>query len=254
MTIHGRVAGSVIVDRDNFPGAIMFPLRLLLTVLTAAAVVGVPAAIAQDSKKDKEDVPASPVGDRRGMTPLKRVSEKTYVHGPAQLSFTVPSGWKEIPPHRLSRKIDPRITTVLGLERPDRDLVATLYWIPILPDQQLSHWVRETADGGEYGEEYETLKTVYGKDHVTPPLRFKSGPFDVYRINITGGPDKFDGVLYLFEVDSGSSNWLIKVRISFPKGDQAKNDTWSQEVLSGFDKMPADGKKPTAETTNADKR
>jgi hypothetical protein len=235
----------------------MFPLRLLLALLTAATV-GLPLAVAQDpaAKKLKDDAPVKVTEELRNETHLRRVSENTYVHKPAGISFTVPSGWKEIPPHRLSRKIDPRITSVLGLERPDRELVASLVWVPMLPDQQLSHWVRETANAGEYGEEYETLKTVYGKDRVTPPVRFKSGPFDVYRMNISGGSDKpghYDGVLYLFAVESGGSNWLVKVRISFPKGDQAKNDTWSQEILSGLDKMPTEVKKPATETTVGDK-
>jgi hypothetical protein len=120
--------------------------------------------------------------------------------------------------------------------------------------QALSHWVRETADRGEYGEEYETLKTVYGKDHVTAPVRTRSGPFDVYRINITGGPvagEKFDGVLFVFAVDSGGSSWLVKARISFPKGDKARNDAWAQEVLNGFSKVPGKPAANAPTTTDA---
>jgi hypothetical protein len=226
----------------------MSPFRLCLPLLVAGL------AVAQDPKDKKpvDDVFTRPQVDRRDQTLLKRVSEKTYVHEAAQVAFTVPEGWKEIYPHRLERKIDPRITTVLGIERPDGELVASLYWMQMGGGQALSYWVRETADRGEYGEEYETLKTVYGKDHVSAPVRSRSGPFDVYRINITGGQDrrdKYDGVLFLFAVESGGANWLVRVRITLPKGDKARNDAWAQEVLGGFTKVPGP---PPVKVTNTE--
>jgi len=215
----------------------MSPVPFLLLPLLASPVVAQEGA--KESPKDKEEVLTRPGDDRRDLTLLKRVTETTYLHEAARVSFTVPDGWKEIRPHRLNRKIDPRISTVLGIERADRELVASLYWIPMNPDQKLSAWVREAPTGSppEYGEEYETLKTVYGKDHVSAPVRFRSGPFDVYRINIVGGPDrgdKYDGVLFVFAVESGGATWLVKARVSFPKGDRAQTDAWAMDVLQGF--------------------
>jgi hypothetical protein len=224
----------------------MSRVRLFLIPAVLAAPVAAQEA-GRDAPRDNEEVLTRPLDDRRDLTLLKRVSETTFLHEAARVSFTVPDGWKEIRPHRLNRKIDPRISTVLGIERADRELVASLYWIPMNPDQKLSHWVREAPAGSppEYGEEYETLKTVYGQDHVSAPVRIRSGPFDVYRINITGGPDrgdKYDGVLFVFAVESGGSTWLIKARVSFPKGDKARTDAWAMDVLQGF-RQAADDKR-----------
>ena len=225
----------------------MSPVPLVLAV-----ALGSPALFAQERSATppvgKEDTPIGPLDDRHDQTLLRRVAENTFVHEAARVSYTIPTGWKEIRPHRLSRKIDPRISTVLGIERADRELVASLYWIPMAADQRLSHWVRETPSGtpAEYGEEYETLKTVYGKDHVSTPVRFRSGPFDVYRITISGGPDrgdKYDGVLDVFAVESGGATWLIKARVSYPKGDRARNESWAMEVLNGFKREGDDGKR-----------
>ena len=35
------------------------------------------------------------------------MSERTFVHDAAGVSFTVPAGWTEIPAHQAARKIDP---------------------------------------------------------------------------------------------------------------------------------------------------
>lgn len=216
----------------------------LVRLVLIAAFVGA-TALAQEPAKDKDEVLPRPVEEPRDQTLLRRVTDNTYVHEAARVSFTIPDGWKEIRPHRLNRKIDPRISTVLGIERADREMVASIYWVPMNPDQRLSDWVRETATGSppEFGEEYETLKAVYGKDHVTTPVRFRSGPFDVFRINITGGSDpaeKNDGVLFVFAVESGGATWLVKARVSVPKGDRARTDAWAMDVLNGF-KPVADG-------------
>jgi hypothetical protein len=217
----------------------MFPLRAAC-IVPLVAFIGLPAASSQDAKKDtKEDILSKVFEDRRDLTLLKRIAERTFVHEKAEVAYTVPEGWKEIRPHRLSRKIDPRISTVLGIERPDRDLNATLYWVPLDPTQKLSEWVRDSAVGGEYGEEYETLKAVYGKDRVTIPTRIKHGAFDVYRINITGGPtDKYDGTVYIFAVESGGATWMMKARVTFPKGDRGRNDQYAMDVLQGYSRVP----------------
>jgi|GEM_PF-5861155 len=202
--------------------------------LVAFAGLSGPAALAQDLK---EEILTKPFEDRRDLTLLKRVTEKTFVHEVARVSFTVPEGWKEIHPHRLARRIDPRISTVLGIERGDRDLVASIYWIPMNPGTQLSEWVRDTAISGEYGEEFETLKAVYGKDRVSIPTKLVHGSFEVYRINIRGGPDRgerYDGTLFVFEAESGGRRWLVKARVTFPKGDRDP----AIDVLTGFAQLP----------------
>jgi hypothetical protein len=207
----------------------MSRLRLMVIV----GLVGQPA-FAQDPK---EEVLTKPFEDRRDQTLLKRVTERTFVHELAGVAFTVPDGWKEIRPHRLARRIDPRVSTVLGIERGDRDLVASVYWIPMNPGSKLSEWVRDTAVGGEFGEEYETLKAVYGKDRVTTPVKSRTGDFEVYRINIRGGPDRgerYDGTLFVFATEVGDRSWLIKARVSFPKGEREP----AMEMFRGFSVAP----------------
>lgn len=218
----------------------MLRVRLGLLFLVAVPVVG--------AQGTKEEVLTKPFEDRRDLTLLKRVSERTFVHEAARVAFTVPEGWKEIRPHRLERRIDQRISTVLGVERADRDLVASLYWFPMNPRENLSFWVRDMESGGEFGEEFETLKAVYGRDRVTKPVLMKHGSFDVYRIEITGGPDrgeKYDGTLFIFEVESGGTRWLIKARVSFPKGDKVRNDQYANDVIDGFSRVP---EKPVSAT------
>jgi hypothetical protein len=225
---------GIIVSDCPFEVRAMLRVRnCLIPLLLATPVV--------DAQDTKEEVLTKPFEDRRDLTLLRRVTERTFFHEAARVAFTVPEGWKEIRPHRLARKIDQRISTVLGIERADRDLVVSLYWIPMNPRETLSFWVRDTESGGEYGEEYETLKAVYGKDRVTTPTIVKHGPFDVYRINITGGPDrgeKYDGMLLVFEVEAGGTHWLVKARVSFPKGDKIRTDQYANEVLDGFTRVP----------------
>ena len=58
---------------------------------------------------------------------------------------------------------------------------------------------------------------------------------------ISGGPDgskKHDGALYVFEADRGGQHWLIKARVSFPKGDRSGNEQYGMEVLQGYSLMP----------------
>lgn len=192
----------------------------------------------------KSDTLPKNTDERRDQTHLRRVTERVFVHDLTNVAYTIPEKWEEMPPHRLARKIDQRISTVLAIRRSDGDLTANLSWVPMNPGQKLSEYVSDVAVSGEYGEEYETLKAVYGKDRVTLPQKIKSGEFDVYRINISGGPEKsekYDGTMFLSEVQSGGQPWLLKVRISFPKGDRAKNDQFAMDVLRGYSRVPAKG-------------
>ena len=198
-------------------------------------------AVGQDPKTD---ILSKPSDDRREQTHLRRITDRAFVHDLANVAYKIPDGWEELPPHRLARKIDQRITSVLAIRRTNGDLAATLSWIPMDPGQKLSDWVRDTAVAGEFGEEYETLKAVYGKDRVTAPVKVPAGDFDVYRINIEGAPErgeKYDGALAVFEVQSEKRSWLLKARISFPKGDRIKNDQVVMDVLKGYSKIPAKG-------------
>jgi len=223
--------------------------RLGLIALAACACPCV--ALAQVPKEIKEEVLTRPFDDRRDLTLLRRVSDNVFMHELARVSFTVPKGWEEIPPQRLARKVDPRVSTVLGSERDGRSLVATLYWVPLSPGQKLSDWVRDVDVSGEYGEEYETLKAVYGKDRVSRPVKIRHGPFDVYRITIGGGADRvgrYDGTLYVFEVENASGRWLLKARVSAPNADKGAGDKYAEEVLKGYSLAsdpPKDEKKPS---------
>jgi hypothetical protein len=231
--------------------------RRLCLIPLAAACVGPAAASAQGPKDVKEEVLTKPFDDRRDLTLLRRVSDNVFMHELARVSFTVPKGWEEIPPQRLARRIDPRVSTVLGSEKDGRSLVATLYWMPMTPGQKLSEWARDIEIGGEYGEEYETLKAVYGKDRVSTPAKVRHGPFDVYRIAITGGKERagrLDGTLYVFEVENPNDRWLLKARISTPNAEKAAGEKYAAEVLNGYAlasdppkdqaKTPADADKP----------
>lgn len=224
----------------------------LLRLLLVPFLVVTPCALGQDSKGPKipKDDPLPKWNeDSQDFTYLRKITDRTFVHEEAKLSFTVPVGWKELEPQRLARKIDPRVSAVLRIEQPEKDVVASLYWIPMKPGQKMSEWVRTTQSEGEYGEEYETLKAVYGgPPRVTIPTKAKIGPFEVFRIDITGDPERgnnYDGVLYLFDVEAGTTTWLLKARISFPKGDREKYQPYALEVIRGYALAPdrvSDGK------------
>jgi hypothetical protein len=217
----------------------MFPLCRSFLALTIVACASTALTLAQDSKDDPLKKTSE---DHFDLTPLKRVTDRTFMHETANVSFTIPEGWKEIRPHRLQRSIDPRVSSVLGIERADYDMVASIYWSPIAPNQKLSDWIRDTPRDNEYGEEYETLKAVYGKSRVTVPVKRKYRDLELYRIDISGGPDrgeKYDGTLLIFGVESKGTNWLIRARVSYPKaGERGRNDTAVTAVLEGFNQMP----------------
>lgn len=221
----------------------MVPVRNLGLIVLTLGFSNLPIALAQDSKESKEEILSRLIEDRRDQTNLKHISERTFLHEPTGVAYTIPEGWKEMPPQRLARNIDKRISTILGIEDRPHDVLASLYWIQLNPTQKLTEYVRDTpsTDTGEYGEEYETLKAVYGKDRVTVPARIKQGPFDVYRIHISGGPErgeKYDGVLFLFDVSRDGKQWLIKARVSFPKADRTTNEPFAMAVLQGYSNMP----------------
>lgn len=217
----------------------MHPVRHLCLIPLCLAVVGLPLVYGQGPKEDI----LTRIEDSNDLTLLKRITEKTYVHEPTLVAYTIPEGWKEMQPRRLERSIDKRINTKLGIENASRDLVASLYWIQMNPTQKLDDYIRDKAApiSGEYGEEYETLKAVYGKDRVTVPSKLKHGPFDVYRIYIYGGPErgeKYDGTLFAWEVEKDGKRWLVKARISFPKAERSVNDQYAMEVLQGYSVVP----------------
>ncbi|MCS6898116.1 MAG: hypothetical protein NZM29_09100, partial [Nitrospira sp.] len=165
----------------------------------------------------------------------------TYLHELAGLTFTVPPGWKEIKPSRLSRKIDPRVNTVLRLDDPERDMTVAIYWLPLAGSEKVADWVREGSGDREYGEEYETLKTIYGGQRVSLPTRVRSIPFEPYRISIKSSTEsglKYDGALFLFEVGAGRTTFLVRLRFMYPAGDSLIHEQAMMDVLKGFAKAP----------------
>ena len=188
----------------------------------------------------KDEVPVKKDDDRRDLTLLRRTGDNSFLHEAAKTTYTIPKGWTEIRPYRLTRKLEERTSTVLGVERQDRDMVASMYWIAVPKGAKFSEWIREADVAGEYGEEYETLKVIYGADKVAKPVKVAVNGFDVHKVNVKGGPDrgdKYDGTLYLFEVASDEGRWLVKVRVSYPKADR-NGEQWAEEVLSGYARVP----------------
>jgi hypothetical protein len=212
----------------------MTPARWLLSAVLAG-FVGLAPARAQDPK---EDVLTRPLEDRRDLTLLRRVSERTFVHEVARVSFTVPEGWTEIPPHRAARRIDRRPSTLLGVEHTGRAGVASLVWTMLDPGARPTDWARDTSVRGEYGEEYETLKAVYGPDRVAVPARVRDGPFEGYRIDIRAGQGgQGPGALFVFAVEAGGTTWLLKARVSSATAEGHAEDV--RAVLGGYALLPA---------------
>jgi hypothetical protein len=215
-----------------------------MALVLSGGLVGLAGLFAQAPTGTKEEILLNKNDDRRDMTLLRRSESNTneFIHQAAKVSFVIPKGWKEIRPQRLYRKLNPRTSTVLGiellLEREDRDLVASLYWLPIAVGEKLSDMVRAEDTGGEYGEEYETLKAVYGKVNVTQPKIETYGAFNVYKITFKGGPRMADGgSLYLFEVGSEEGRWMIKSRVSYPLTEKNANEKYAEEVIRSFTKL-----------------
>ena len=217
-------------------------LVLFLGITTPILAQPQPEPKAPPTTGTKEEILLKKDDDRRDLTQLKRLNGSNFLHEAAKTTYAIPDNWREIRPYRLKRDFEQRVSTVLGIERADRDMVATIYWIPIPVGAKYSDWIRATEVGGEFGEEFETLKVVYGVDKVSKPEKMTYGNFDVHRINVKGGPDKgekYDGTLFLFEVTGVQGRWIVKVRVSYPRTDRPDNGVqWSEEVLSGFARVP----------------
>ena len=216
-------------------------IRIPVLFLLVAGFIGLAYSADEEVLVKKDD-------DRRDLTMLKREGANVFIHELARMSYTIPKDWKEIRPQRLTRKLEIRPSTVLGVQREERDMVATLYWLPISQGAKLSDWIRENEVSGEYGEEYETLRSVYGRERITTPKSMKYGTFEVYKISIEGGPDrgeKYNGVLYVFEHSNEDGRWLIKARVSFPKTvEKGANEKYAEEVLQGYALLPATATTP----------
>lgn len=190
-------------------------------------------------KTPRADVRTRPPEGLPNLTLISRVSERTLVHDLARVSFTIPAGWTEIPAQRAARKVDRRFSTLLGVQHSDRAMVASMVWTQLEPGDRPADWVREAPAKGEYGEEYETLKAVYGVDRVSIPARFRNGPFDVYRIDVRGGSRAAGpaaSTLFVFFVESRGTTWMLKARVTSTRRDQHEADALA--VLGGHALVP----------------
>lgn len=232
---------------------LLVPLAIGLTAASAARAQ--PAKTAPDPTDPKSYVPTQVHEDPRDLTNLPKVGDRTFRHTLSKVEFTLPDGWKEIRPHRLPRTIDTDRGSVLGIERPargrDREWVASLYWIRLNPGQTLADYVRTELVRGEYGEEYETLKAVYGAGQVSIPRAERLGTADVYRIDITGGPGAMEsGCLFVFAVQGEGATWLLKARVTFPKGDEKA----AADVINGYKLPPGAGVKAKAPAAEGEEK
>jgi hypothetical protein len=216
-------------------------MRCRAQVLAAVLAAGAAALLAVRLWPPGPPAGAAPPEDYRDQSGLRRVADRVFVHAPTGVSFTLPDGWQETDAHRLERKIDPRATAVLRADRPDREATATLTWVKLHPNERVRDWVRDTPADGEYGEEYETLKAVYGRDQVTPPVRLAHGPFTAYRINYfipTGGTERLEGAVLLIPVEAGGATWLLQSHVSYPKAERGRRDEYVLAVLRGYGRQP----------------
>jgi hypothetical protein len=219
-------------------------MRVIRYFLIVATIVSLAALVVYRVQRPGTSVEgaAPQLGDDpRDLDQLRRVSDRTFVHGPTRVSFIVPPGWTATEPQRLERQIDRRASSVLRIDWPERETTASLSWVALNAGEKVTDWVREEPAGGEYGEEYETLRAVYGRDQVTVPRRVAHGTFTVYRINYfipQDGTDRFDGAVLLLPVEAGGTTWLLKARISYPKADRGRRDEYIQAVLKGYGREP----------------
>lgn len=222
-------------------------MRVRNSVVLAAGFLIVSLVSAQAPTSSKEEILIKPDEDRRDLTLLVRSTTNTneFIHKAAKVSFVIPNGWKEIRPQRLYRKLNPRTSSVLGIElfiqREDRDVVASVYWLPIGVGEKLGDWIRTEAVDNEYGEEYETLKAIYGRENVTLPKLEAYGSFNVFKVSFKGGPRSADGgTLYVFEVSTTEGRWMLKVRVTYPLADKAANEKYAEDVIRSFNKITGD--------------
>jgi hypothetical protein len=157
---------------------------------------------------------------------------RIYVHDESKVSLKVSDGWSIVPAYRLRRTAS---STVLGLEKQDPKLVATIIWSPL--KRPFDEVIRDTAD--DRGDEYATLITVYKKEKVQRPTTMQIGPFKVFKVLIDGGPEKDEsGALYLFETGKGDNRWKVKIRAVFPERDREAYIKQVEEVIGSFSQMP----------------
>ena len=104
----------------------------------------------------------------------------------------------------------------------------------------LSEYIRVKPDGPTktFGREHEALKRLYGADKVGKPEELKLAGRTVYRIQVTDGPDKdgaMAGALYVWEAGPNDRDrWLIKLRASYPKKDQAEHAKTVEGLVKNF--------------------
>ncbi|MEZ6140064.1 MAG: hypothetical protein R3B84_05785 [Zavarzinella sp.] len=207
-----------------------------------AVLLALPAFSQEDVLKDRYE-------DRRDLTLLVRLPNRseTYYHEATMTTFTAPTGWEEIRPQRLTRKLDPRTHTYLGIEKNldklkgDRTFVATVWWMQLNPTTRLSEFITDNPISGAYGEEHAILSTVYGRDRVSKPTKSLMGRLgDVYKVNIDGGPNenRYIGSMYIFEAPGErGTRWMVKVRVSYPKKSTPEDERVAAEVIRGFDRL-----------------
>ena len=209
-------------------------MRYVPHVLAVAALTALVALAICRLQRPAATVEAAPPDDR---SDLRRETDRTVVHGPTRVAFTIPDGWQETGQNPSERKIDPRATSVLRITWPEREAAASLSWTPLSPIEKVSELVRDTPANGEYGEEYETLKAVYGRDHVTVPLRVEHGPFVVYRINYfipAGDTQRLEGAVLLLPIKAAGVTWMLHAHVSYPKTDRGRREEYVQAVVRGF--------------------
>jgi hypothetical protein len=209
-------------------------MRYVPHVLAVAAVAALAGLAVCRLQRPAASVEAAPPDDR---SDLRRVTDRTVVHGPTRVAFAIPDGWGETGQHPSERKIDRRATSVLRIAWPEREAAASLSWTRLNPGENVGDLVRDTPANGEYGEEYETLKAVYGRDQVTAPRRVEHGPFVVYRINYfipDGGTRQVEGAVLLLPVDAGGVTWILHAHVTYPKSDRGRRDEYVRAVLGGY--------------------
>lgn len=179
-----------------------------------------------------------------------------YFHRDSVTQFRPPAEWKMVhPPHRM-RDGKPTTTIVLEKEKWNHHFVATLYWQQMgsLAWEQI---VNTSTDPTKYGEQYDLLVDIYGKDKVKPPEKSTVGAFDVWKIQVDGGPTpasmseasgettKLDsplvGTIYLFKATgTDDRQWKIKIRGTYPLNRRDDAEKFLLDTVKAFSKIPAD--------------
>jgi len=160
-------------------------------------------------------------------------TDKGFKHPASGTEFRVPDKWQVLPPKPLPNGVG------LGINYPDQRIAVTVYWVQ-LDMTLLSEYIRVKPDGPTktFGREHEALKRLYGADKVGKPEELKLAGRTVYRIQVTDGPDKdgaMAGALYVWEAGPNDRDrWLIKLRASYPKKDQAEHAKTVEGLVKNF--------------------